>query len=440
MDGYGLDVADCLVLPEIDLPVCTLVNNDALAVTVHELDERSSIMPRSSWTFDCRHCKDFSGDSPRRLEENSDILKSRNVIAAKVNGWLGHDDSSVQGKMEWGSFEPKVWQEDDVDIEISHCGICGSDLHMLKSGWGPTPYPCVVGHEIVGRAVKVGKNVKHIKVGDRVGVGAQARSCLKQTCSECSHGLEQHCNKDRVDTYGSIYPNNEGKSYGGYADYNRTNGHFVMKIPDGLSSSDAAPMLCGGVTVYSPLRNNGCGPGKTVGIVGVGGLGHFAVLFAKALGADKVVGISRKGDKRDDVLKLGADQYIATSEDKNWVEENSRSLDLIVSTVSSEKMPLEDYMKLLKVQGTFIQVGAPDGGNLPPVNAFTLIFNGIKLGGSAIGSPADIAEMLQLAADKKVKPWIQERSMKDANNAVVDMVDGKARYRYVLVNEKFANK
>ncbi|KAL1874902.1 hypothetical protein Daus18300_003443 [Diaporthe australafricana] len=360
------------------------------------------------------------------------------MAAPKFEGWLGKDAESVKGKMEWGSFEPKKWTEDDVDIEISHCGVCGSDLHTLKSGWFPTPYPCVVGHEIVGTAVRVGKNVSHVKQGDRVGVGAQGRSCLKSDCAECSNHMESYCANEAINTYGSVYPGDEGKSYGGYADYNRTNGHFVIPIPDGLDSADAAPMLCGGITVYSPLKQNGCGPGKTVGVVGVGGLGHFAVLFAKALGADKVVGISRKADKADDVLKLGADSYIATADDKDWEAKNKRTLDLIICTVSSDNMPLTGYLGLLKTKGTFIQVGAPDGGNLPPVNAFTLITNGIKLGGSAIGSPSgEIQEMLKLAADKKIKPWIQARPLKEANQVVVDMEAGKARYRYVLVNENF---
>ncbi|KAH8721958.1 zinc-binding dehydrogenase [Ilyonectria robusta] len=353
-------------------------------------------------------------------------------------GWLGLTPESVNGKMEWGAFEPKKWEEEDVDIQITHCGICGSDLHTLRSGWGETPYPCCVGHEIVGKAVRVGSNVKDIKVGDRVGVGAQARSCLQPDCVECSSGLENHCPRGNVNTYGSVYPNGEGKSYGGYADYNRTNGHFVFKIPDGLSSEAAAPMLCGGITVFSPLKHNGCGPGKTVGIVGVGGLGHFGVLFAKALGADKVVGISRRSSKKDDVLALGADAYIATEDDKDWDKTNARTLDLIVSTVSSSNMPLTQYLGLLKVGGTFIQVGAPDGGNLPPISAFSLIVSGIKVGGSAIGSPADIKAMLDLAVEKKITPWVETRPLREANQAIVDLDQGKARYRYVLVNEKHA--
>lgn len=193
-------------------------------------------------------------------------------------------------------------------------------------------------------------------------------------------------------------------------------------------------MLCGGVTVYSPLKKNGCGPGKKVGIVGLGGLGHFGVLFAKALGADKVVVISRSRGKEEDARKMGADDFIATEEDKDWAEKHASSLDLIVSTVSSPKMPLMQYLNLLRRNGQFIQVGAPED-SLPGFNVFTLIMKSAKIGGSIIGSPAEIEEMLALASSHKVKPWIQERPMKDANAATVDMDEGKARYRYVLVNE-----
>jgi len=181
--------------------------------------------------------------------------------------------------------------------------------------------------------VRVGKNVEHVKVGDRVGVGAQARTCQQPDCPECSTGNDSYCARDMVNTYGSKFPNDEGKSYGGYANYHRTNKQFIMKIPDALSSADAAPMLCGGITVFSPLRRNGCGPGKSVGIVGVGGLGHFGVLFAKALGADKVMGISRRNSKRDDVLKLGADEYIATEEDEDWHKKHQRSCKLPIHSI-----------------------------------------------------------------------------------------------------------
>ncbi|KAJ9296855.1 hypothetical protein DTO271G3_5054 [Paecilomyces variotii] len=354
----------------------------------------------------------------------------------KFEGWMGLDQSSADGKMVWQEFEPKEWEETDVDIKITHCGICGSDLHTLRSGWGPAKYPCCVGHELVGIAVRVGSKAEGgIKVGDRVGVGAQSDSCRGRLgdCPECAMGLEHYCNKHKVGTYNGIHLNG-GKSYGGYALYNRCPSHFVIKIPDSIPSADAAPMLCGGVTVFSPLKENGCGPGKRVGIIGVGGLGHFGVLFAKAMGADKVVAISRKADKKADALKLGADEYIATAEDADWAKTHSRSLDLIICTVSSAKMPLADYLELLATNGTFIQVGLPDDGALS-VPVFKLL-RGAKLGGSGIGSPADIRDMYKLVAEHNIKPWIEEIPMKDANKAIIDMEEGKARFRYVLVNEQ----
>lgn len=239
-----------------------------------------------------------------------------------------------------------------------------------------------------------------------------------------------------VGTYNGTYPEG-GKSYGGYADYHRAPSHFVVKIPEGLSSEEAAPMLCGGVTVWSPLKSNGCGPGKKVGIVGVGGLGHFGVMFAKALGADKVVGISRKNTKKEDVLKMGADEYISTDDDADWATHHANSLDLIVSTVSSPHMPLMGYLGLLRTRGRFIQVGAPED-KLPDMNAFAFIVKACTFGGSIIGSPAEIEEMLEFAAKNNIHPWIQKVPMQDANKAIVDMEAGKARYRYTLVNEKHA--
>lgn len=244
--------------------------------------------------------------------------------------------------------------------------------------------------------------------------------------------MENHCPNAMVPTYNAKYPDGS-KSYGGYATYTRVPSHFVLKIPDKISSEDAAPMLCGGITVYSPLKKNGCGPGKKVGIVGFGGLGHFGLLYAKALGADKVVAISRSHAKREDAQKMGADGFIATNDDKDWATHHARSLDLIVSTVSSPHMPLEQYLMLLRSNGQFIQVGAPED-KMPAFNAFSLIAKGCKIGGSTIGAPHEIEEMLKLTAEKKVQPWIQQRPMKEANQAVVDMNEGRARYRYVLVN------
>lgn len=350
----------------------------------------------------------------------------------KFEGWVGLDADSANGNMKWQTYDAKTWEEEDVDIEISHCGVCGSDLHTLRSGWGETPYPAVVGHEIVGKAIRVGKNVKKsIKVGDRVGVGAQSKSCLKPDCEMCSNDIENHCTNDFVGTYGAKYK--DGKTaQGGYAKFWRGNSHFVFNIPNGVPSEMAAPMLCGGVTTYSPLKQNGCGPGKKVGIVGIGGLGHFGLLWAKALGADKVYAISRSRSKEEDARKLGADEFIATDEE-GALEKNAGKLDLIISTVSSPKMPLGGYLGLLGFKGVFVQLGLPEDP-LPSYMAAALIMKGVSMTGSLIGSPKEIEEMLQLAADKKVAAWIQERPMKDANQVIQDFEAGKPRYRYCLVN------
>ncbi|KAL2256285.1 hypothetical protein VTK26DRAFT_1896 [Humicola hyalothermophila] len=354
----------------------------------------------------------------------------------KFEGWLGHDKSAVEGKMVWGEFEPKAWEETDIDIKITHCGICGSDLHTLRSGWGPTLYPCCVGHEIIGTVVRVGSKVQGIKVGDRVGVGAQSDSCLgrKGDCAQCAMGEENYCSKGFVSTYNSVHANG-GKSYGGYATYHRSPAHFAVKIPDAIPSAEAAPMMCAGVTTYAPLKHHGAGPGKTVGIIGLGGLGHFGVMWAKALKADKVVVISRTSSKKEDALKLGADDFIATAEDPDWAKKHANSLDIIICTVSSSSMPLVEYLSLLRLDGVFCQVGAPELG-LPSFPPTSLLFKRVKLTGSLIGSPNDLRELLQLAAEQKVKPWITELPMKNANQAIVDFAAGKPRYRFVLKNEE----
>ncbi|KAF1959147.1 alcohol dehydrogenase-like protein [Byssothecium circinans] len=341
--------------------------------------------------------------------------ENRNISSPEsFHGWLGHDAQSAKGKLRWESFAPKPFAETDIDIKISHCGICGTDLHTLRSGWFPTHYPICVGHKIIGHVTRVGSAAasRH-KIGDRVGVGAQAFSCQQADCE---------------DGYWSM---------GGYADYVRVPAAFAIKIPEQIKSEDAAPMMCGGVTVYSPLKRHGAGPGKKVRIVGFGGLGHFGVLFAHHLGCDKVVVISRRRNKEKDALAMGATDFIATSEDEKWEEKHSRSLDLIVSTVSSPDLPLASYLELLRPEGQFIQVGAPED-KLPPITALALILKRCKIGGSQIWSPREIEEMLKFAAEKNIKPWIQTRPMKDANQSIVDMEGGKARYRYVLVNEEEA--
>ncbi|KAF2133041.1 GroES-like protein [Dothidotthia symphoricarpi CBS 119687] len=351
---------------------------------------------------------------------------------AQFHGWLGHDAKAAEGNMTWSPFTPKPFNAIDIDIKISHCGICGSDIHTLRSGWGKTHYPICVGHEVVGHVLRVGSAVTKFQPGDRVGVGAQAFSCLRADCPECTQGLEQHCPK-MVGTYGGKHPDGSW-SMGGYATHIRVPAHFAIAIPASLPSAAAAPLLCGGITVFAPLRKHRAGPGKRVGIIGIGGLGHMGILFAAALGCSSVVAISRRDDKKDDATAMGATHYIATSTDATWARTHARTLDLLICTVSSPDMPLDSYLRLLRTGGAFVQVGAPED-KLPRVSAFSLIGKGCSISGSQIGSPADIEHMLGFAAEKGVRPWVQERGMGEANKSVVEMEGGGARYRFVLVND-----
>ncbi|KAL8286163.1 hypothetical protein RQP46_004651 [Phenoliferia psychrophenolica] len=326
----------------------------------------------------------------------------------KFSGWGAFDKNSVKGELRKFDYTPKKWDETDVDIKIQYAGICASDLHTIREGWGK-----VVGHEIVGVVVRVGSKVTHVKVGDIAGVGAQNDSC--GTCTYCEQHREPYCD-------------------GGYANYHRAPGNFVMKVPAGLDPAFAAPLMCGGVTVYSPLKQYGAGTtAKDVGIVGIGGLGHFGLLFAKALGAN-VTAISHSESKKADALKMGATRFIAThSGGDDDFKPYKRSLDLIVCTTNDVNMPLLGYLSLLKPGGNLILVGAPEEP-LPSFPAFPLIMNNVHIGGSAIGAPSVIKEMLELAAKENVQPWIVKRPLDDVNQAVRDMEASKARYRYVLVN------
>ena len=354
----------------------------------------------------------------------------------KFQGWLGLDPFSAKGKMVWQEFEPKPFdQAEDVDIQITHCGVCGSDLHTLRSGWGDTEYPICVGHEIVGVVVRVGSKITGVKINDRVGVGAQSYACQNRNgdCDVCADGFTPHC-PHSVLTYSGTWPDGT-KSKGGYGDYWRGNGNFVFKIPDELSSEHAACMLCAGVTVCKPLFERCASPNKRVGIIGIGGLGHFGILGAKALGCNEIVAISRSSAKKQDALEMGATKFIATDEDENWVNKHRASLDIIVSTVSSHQLPLEEYLELLGVRGSFVQVGEPED-RLPGFSAASLIGKSCNIAGSQLGSQGDINKMLDLFVEKGVRPWTKTYSMQNANQALEDFEKALPRYRFVLVNEK----
>ena len=284
----------------------------------------------------------------------------------------------------------------------------------------------------MGTAVRVGRDARPgISVGDRVGVGPQGYTCRKSFCKPCSTGHENYC-LDRVATYGDKYADGS-LSYGGFADFCRHDSWSVVSIPKGVRSESASVMLCAGATVFEALVEAGVGD-KMVGVVGVGGLGHLAVLFARALGARWVVAFSRgEGKKGDAVEGLGADVFVATGVEEGWAEWWLHTMDVVVCTVSDPEMPFVDYLGLLKPRGRFCQVGIPEEP-LPRLDAMALVLNGTSLCFSDSASPANVRRMLELAAEKGIEAWTQVRPMEEVNEVVKDMAAGKARYRYVLEN------
>lgn len=342
----------------------------------------------------------------------------------------------VNGPETWcefhkNEFDPKPFGDYDVDVKIECCGVCGSDVHTITGGWGEQHFPLAVGHEIVGKAIRVGPKVTLIKEGQRVGVGAQSYACLD--CRQCKNDNETYC-RQQLDTYGSVWPDTGIVSQGGYSSHVRTHEHWVFPIPEGLSSSVAAPMLCAGLTAYSPLVRNGAGPGKKVGIVGLGGIGHFGILFAKALGAE-VWSISRSHAKEEDAKKLGADGFLAAA-DKDWNVPHIMTFDLIISTANSfEGFDIDAYLSLLDVHGRWVSVGLPEGEGIK-VRSQTFLGNGCLFGSSHLGSRKETLEMLQLAADKGIKSWVEELPISEENleKIMKRMKTTDVRYRFCLTN------
>ncbi|KAI0516938.1 alcohol dehydrogenase [Xylaria bambusicola] len=333
------------------------------------------------------------------------------------------------------TFKPKKFGDHDVDIKIECCGVCGSDVHTITGGWGDAPAPICVGHEIVGKAVKVGSQVKDVKVGDRVGVGAQVWSCLK--CGPCKSNNDNYC-PNKVDTYGAPYPKEEDPdetiAQGGYASHIRAQDFMVFPIPESIPSHLAAPMLCAGLTVWNPLVRNNIGPGKHVAVVGLGGLGHFAVMFAAALGAEVTV-ISHSPNKKDDALKLGAKHFVSSA-DKDWAKPLAFTFDFILSTADVLDMEvLQGYLSTLKVDCKFHSVGLPDK-SIDGLKPQQLTSNGCSIGSSHIGSRKEALEMLKFAAEKKIHPQVETIpiSEKGCAEAVERVNKNKVHYRFTLVD------
>lgn len=352
----------------------------------------------------------------------------------KFIGWVAHDKTAVDGKMVWEEYPVKQWKETDIEMDILTCGICFSEISTLRSGWGESAYPLVVGHEIVGKVTRVGKDVKHLKVGDRAGVGAQCDSCHK--CHQCGKGQEPYCDT-LVGTYNSKFLDGSGKTQGGYAKKWRGPGHFSVKIPDNLESHIASPLMCGGITIYSPLAAYGCGKpeGKKVGIIGIGGIGAFGLAFAKSLGAETIVAISTTSSKKDLAKDLGATDFVAMKENPEDYKRLRRSLDIIINTANNADEPYDKYLSMIRPRGHLVNIAVPESPVMPiPIG--NLLFGGVNIGGSAIGGIPEIEEMLKHAGEKKPNFMIEKRKMSDANQAVKDMVAGKPRFRYCLVNDE----
>ncbi|MEW2251390.1 MULTISPECIES: NAD(P)-dependent alcohol dehydrogenase [unclassified Streptomyces] len=326
--------------------------------------------------------------------------------------------------LERTTIERRAVGEHDVLIDIKFAGICHSDIHQAREGWGEAIFPMVPGHEIAGIVAEVGSGVTKYKVGDRVGVGCMVDSCRE--CENCKAGQEQYCTKGMVGTYNAVGKDGE-PTYGGYAQKIVVDENFVVRIPDGLSLDVAAPLLCAGITTYSPLKHWGAGPGKKVAVLGMGGLGHMGVKIAHALGAEVTV-LSQSLRKKDDGLRLGADHYHATSDPKTF-EELAGTFDLILSTVSAP-LDFNAYLSLLKAGGALVNVGAPE----EPIslNLFSVIGGGKTLAGSMIGGIAETQEMLDFCAEHGFGAEIELIRADQINEAYERVLNSDVRYRFVI--------
>jgi uncharacterized zinc-type alcohol dehydrogenase-like protein len=318
----------------------------------------------------------------------------------------------------------------DVEFDILFCGVCHSDLHTARNEWSawPTVYPCVPGHEIVGRVTKVGAKVTRFKPGDLAAVGCMVDSC--GTCPGCKEGLEQYCdNGATVFTYNSPDPHKTAPTtYGGYSERMVVDEKFVLHVSDKLDPAATAPLLCAGITLYSPLKHWGAGPGKKVGIVGLGGLGHMGVKFSHAFGA-KTVLFTTSASKIEDGKRLGADEVVV-SKDADQMKRHERSFDLIVSTVAVSHN-LDPFISLLKRDGTLVLVGAPEHPH-PSPSVFALLMARRSLAGSGIGGIPETQQMLDFCATKGIVSDIELIPIQKINEAYERMLKGDVKYRFVI--------
>ncbi|KGE00719.1 NAD(P)-dependent alcohol dehydrogenase [Rhizobium sp. YS-1r] len=322
------------------------------------------------------------------------------------------------------TFERREPNADDVVISIQYCGVCHSDIHQARNEWGNSHYPMVPGHEIVGTVTAVGSSVTKFKIGDHVGVGCFVDSCVG--CAARDLDNEQYL-PGLVQTYNDFEADGETPTYGGYSDSIVVKEGYVLSIPDNLPLDAAAPLLCAGITLYSPLRHWNAGPGKKVAILGMGGLGHMGVKLAHAMGADVTV-LSQSLSKKEDGLRLGADHYYATS-DAETFKALAGTFDLIICTVSAE-IDWNAYLNLLKINGSMVLVGVPE--HAVPVHAFSLVPGRRSLAGSMIGSIKETQEMLDFCGEHNIVSEIEKINISEINEAYERVLKSDVRYRFVI--------
>jgi uncharacterized zinc-type alcohol dehydrogenase-like protein len=335
--------------------------------------------------------------------------------------------TSATSPMSPFSLERREPGAGDIQIEILFCGVCHSDLHTVRNEWKGTIYPCVPGHEIVGRVTKVGSAVRKFKVGDLAGVGCLVDSCRE--CGSCRAGLEQYCERGMIFTYNSKDPKGpEPVTYGGYSQRIVVDQRFVLHVPQNLNLAGVAPLLCAGITTYSPLRHWKVSKGQKVGIVGLGGLGHMGLKFAHAFGAHTVL-FTTSPNKTEDARRLGADEVVI-SKDESQMKKHAGSFDFILNTVSASH-PLDPFIETLKRDGTMCLVGAPEHPH-PSPDVTNLIFKRRKLGGSLIGGLPETQEMLDFCGKHNITSDIEMIPMQKIDEAYTRMLKSDVKYRFVI--------
>jgi uncharacterized zinc-type alcohol dehydrogenase-like protein len=337
----------------------------------------------------------------------------------------GYACNQAKGPLTSYTFERREPRDHDVVIDIQYCGICHSDIHQVSDEWGGSTFPMVPGHEIAGIVSQVGTNVSNYKVGERVGVGCFVDSCRK--CSPCHDGLEQYCIEGCTLTYNGVEMDGKTPTQGGYSNKIVVNENYVLRIPNDLPLPRAAPLMCAGITLYSPLMHWNAGPGKRVAIIGLGGLGHMGVKIAHALGAEVTV-LSHSLNKQEDGMRMGADRFFATSDPKIF-EKLKGNYDIIINTVSVE-LDMNNYLNLLRLDGTMVIVGLPE--KELSFGAFSLTNARRRLAGSVIGGIQETQEMLEFCNKHNIYCDIELTPIQEVNEAYQRVVNSDVKYRFVI--------